>query len=220
MNTFSIGACIKFGWETFWKRPGIFIKAAVLLFLISLVFNVVQSLLDLLLESQNSTTLIIGGIASFVVALVSIYVSIIINNMGGTVFMLKAHDSLSSVTLRDLWHPHPFWKYVFTSILATLAVLVGLVFLIVPGIIIGLAFTYALLLVLERNLGPIEAMKESARITRGNRWKLFLFGLVLIGVNLLGFLALLIGLFVSVPVSFLAALHAYRTLAQKQEPAA
>jgi len=67
-------------------------------------------------------------------------------------------------------------------------------------------------LVIDRGLGPIESMKESWRVTKGNKWQLFLLFLALIGINLLGVAALVVGLLVSVPITMLAAAHAYRTL--------
>jgi uncharacterized membrane protein len=89
--------------------------------------------------------------------------------------------------------------------------------LIVPGIIFGLMFMFATFIVIERELGPIDAMNESHRLTRGHKWQLFGFVLLLVLVNLLGLLALLVGIFVSIPVSTLAFVHAYRVLGGKAE---
>lgn len=96
-----------------------------------------------------------------------------------------------------------------------LAVAVGLVLLIVPGIIFGLMFMFATFIVIERELGPIDALSESHRLTRGHKWQLFGFVLLLILVNLLGLLALVVGILVSIPVSTLAFVHAYRVLGGK-----
>jgi uncharacterized membrane protein len=49
-------------------------------------------------------------------------------------------------------------------------------------------------------------------LTKGNRWKLFQLSLALLLLNILGLLALLVGLFVTIPVSFIAMVHAYRAL--------
>jgi hypothetical protein len=56
-------------------------------------------------------------------------------------------------------------------------------------------------------------MKESWRITKGHKWQLALLFLALLGINLLGVLALVVGVFVSVPITLIAFAHAYRTLA-------
>ena len=133
--------------------------------------------------------------------------------MGAVAFYLSAHDNSDTVELSALWHPHPFWKYLGASILAWLAFALGLLLLIVPGIIFGLMFMFATILVIDRELGPIEAMKESNRVTRGYKWNLLGLVLVLALVNLLGALALFVGLLVSVPVTLLALMHVYRVLA-------
>jgi uncharacterized membrane protein len=67
--------------------------------------------------------------------------------------------------------------YVLLSSLATLA-------LIIPGIIVGLMFLFAPIRFLDpkegaRSLGAIEALRESARITRGYKEILFGIGFLL-----------------------------------------
>ena len=128
--------------------------------------------------------------------------------MGATAFYLAAHDNPDTVDLSALWHPRPFWKYLGASILLTLAIVIGFLLLIVPGIIFGPMFMSTTFIVIERELGPIDAMNESHRITRGHKWQLFGFVLVLLLINVLGLLALVVGLLVSIPVSTLA----YRVL--------
>ena len=61
-------------------------------------------------------------------------------------------------------------------------------------------------------------MSESHRLTRGHKWQLFGFVLLLLLINLLGLLALVVGLLVSIPVSTLAFVHAYRVLGGKPGP--
>ncbi len=43
--------------------------------------------------------------------------------------------------------------------------------------------------------------------------QIFLLLLALLGINLLGIMALVVGVFVSVPIAMIAFAHAYRTLA-------
>jgi uncharacterized membrane protein len=88
----------------------------------------------------------------------------------------------------------------------------------VPGIIFALMFMFTTFIVIDRESGPIDAMKESGRITDGHKWKLLGFTLVLVLINLLGLAALVVGLLVSIPVSSLAFVYAYRLLGGKAEP--
>jgi uncharacterized membrane protein len=136
-------------------------------------------------------------------------------SMGATAFYLVVHDNPDTADLSLLWHPRPFWKFLGTSILLALAVAIGFVLLIVPGIIFGLMFMFATFIVIESELGPIDAMSESHRLTRGYKWHLFGLVLLLLLINLLGLLALIVGILVSIPVSTFAFVHAYRVLGGK-----
>jgi uncharacterized membrane protein len=139
-------------------------------------------------------------------------------SMGATAFYIAAHDNPDGAELSMLWHPRPFWKYLALSILLAIVVGAGLALLIVPGIILFLMFMFSTFIVIERGLGPIDAMSESRRLTRGHKWQLLGFVGLLFLINLLGLLALIVGILVSIPVSALAFVHAYRTLGGRVEP--
>ena len=49
----------------------------------------------------------------------------------------------------------------------------GFIFLYVPGIILGIAWSQATILLIDKNLGPMEAMKISNKITYGEKWSMF-----------------------------------------------
>jgi uncharacterized membrane protein len=199
MQKISVGACLRFGWETFKKRP---------LFLIGLTFGygVIQVVIGALPEQQ--------GIMAVLLGLALLIINTLID-MGILSAALKAHADITHLSTHDMWHPKLFWKYLGVKILQWIIIFVGIILLVIPGIIAGIVFMLATYLVLDRNLAPIEALKESARLTKGNRWNLFLLFLAIVGLNILGAVAFLVGLLVSLPVTLLALTHAYRTLAAK-----
>ncbi len=93
-----------------------------------------------------------------------------------------------------------------------LLVTVGLVLLILPGIYLAVGYSFALFLVVDCRMDFWQAMETSRKIV-AKRWFLILWaGVVLACVNLLGLLALGVGLLVSVPVSACAAAVAYREI--------
>lgn len=211
MEKLAIKEAISYGWNTFKSRPWLFVQAGVLLFLINLAINLLQTLFE---EGSSMGGDQIAFLAVVISTLLGMAASFLIS-MGETAFFLRAHDAVKEVSIKDLWHPEGFLKFAAASLIAGLAIVVGFILLIVPGIILSILFMFVGYLVIEKGLGPIDALKESARMTEGNRLQLFLFGLALIGINLVGVLALLVGLLVSVPVSFLATVHVYRTLSKK-----
>jgi uncharacterized membrane protein len=204
---FSSGEALRFGWETFKRRPWFFTGSTVVILLVSGLINGLTTGIDTAITGSPEEPSLVGS-------LINLGLGTLIS-MGATAFYLAAHDNPDSADLSMLWHPRPFWKYLGTSILLALAVAIGFVLLIVPGIIFGLMFMFATFIVIERELGPIDALSESHRITRGHKWPLFGFVLLLLLINVLGVLALIVGLLVSIPVSTLAFVHAYRALGGK-----
>ena len=210
MRTLSVGDCVRYGWETFKQRPWILIGG----FLLAMIISAIPGLFiptpeigpDGQVIPQPLTTLEV--VMSFASIVVSIFVG-----LGLTTFSLRAHDNIQGVQIADLWNPGPFWRFLGAHILTLIAIAIGFVLLIVPGIILSLGLAFVPYLVVERGLGPIESMKESWRITKGHKWQLALLFLALLGINLLGVLALVVGIFVAVPVTIIAFAHAYRTLA-------
>lgn len=209
MNTLSVRECLRFGWNTFKKRSWFFIGA---LLAYAVAWLAVTQILAVMTPGADGSWSAPGQES------ISLILSFFVNTlfgMGMTMFMLKAHDAVETVALKDFWAPANFGSYAVASILTGFLVLVGTILLIVPGIILSLMFFATLYLVLDKGRGPIEAIKESARITKGHKWQLFLLVLASAGVCLLGLLALVVGLLVAVPVTALAAVHAYRTLEHK-----
>jgi len=113
---------------------------------------------------------------------------------------------------KDLFYYQPIVNYFIVALLTGLIVVVGLILLIIPGIYFGLRLKFAVYLVIDKNLGPVEAIKKSWKMTKGNVWNLFFFGFLLGLINILGFLCLIIGLFITVPLSMLATAFVYRKL--------
>lgn len=206
---FSTGAAIRFGWETFKRRPWLFVGSTLIILLATGVSEGIGSAIDAVVTGSPEQPSILG-------ALVHLGLGTLIS-MGATAFYLAAHDNPETATLSTLWHPQPFWKYLGMYILVVLVIAAGLVLLIVPGIIFALMFMFAPFIVIEREVGPIDAMKESHRITRGHKWPLLGLVALLVLINLLGLLALVVGLLISVPVSTLALVHAYRLLSGEPE---
>jgi hypothetical protein len=105
-----------------------------------------------------------------------------------------------------------YFPFLLTQVLLALIVFGGLILLIVPGVIWAVTYGFAPLLCAAENDDPIAALRESRRLTAGHRRSLFVFGLLCIGTNILGALALGIGLFVTIPTTVIATAHVLRRL--------
>ncbi len=86
---------------------------------------------------------------------------------------------------------------VLAAVLSGTIVMVGFVFLIVPGIIFACKLAFVPFLVLDRKLDAIEAIKKSWKMTRGHSCTIFLIGLIAIPIVIIGFICLGVGLIIS-----------------------
>lgn len=111
-----------------------------------------------------------------------------------------------------LAHYKPLISYTLATLLYTLIVLVGLVLLIVPGIILGIRLQFYGYLIIDKGMGPIEALKKSWQMTKGVTWEMFLLGILVLLIDILGLLALIVGLFISIPTGMIATARVYKKL--------
>jgi phage FluMu protein Com len=102
-----------------------------------------------------------------------------------------------------------FWRMAGASFLFTIMVSVGFVACIVPGILLSLMFwPYAFVLIDDDPPG-IECLMRSRDVTKDNLGSVFVLGLATIGINLLGLLAMCVGVIFTGPLTALLFAVAY-----------
>lgn len=106
------------------------------------------------------------------------------------------------------------------TLVMTVLIGVGLLFFIVPGVILMVLWSFTYPILAERPVDFWEAMRLSARLTEGYRWRLFLLGLASCLVLFLGLLVFFVGVFVAWGVVITAYALAYRFLLERQGGAA
>lgn len=190
MKTISIRKAVKGGWAQFLKRPGY-------LFVLSVaVFG-----LFAMASAQNAAYTALGAI------LYAGYLALLLRHSRGETF---SFDDLFTIDNRWIY-------FAFLVLIKGFFILLGLVLFIAPGIYLALKWSFAELLVIDRGMRPMEALRASSEMTEGIRFKLFLFMLVAILITLIGLVALVIGVVVSGVVVGLAGIHLY---IQAQQPTA
>jgi hypothetical protein len=113
---------------------------------------------------------------------------------------------------------HGFMLYfpiLLIHIIYSLAVAVGLLLLIIPGLYFMIALSFAPLVYIEyykENIGIMGSFHVSRRLMNKKFCQVLIFFMVLILMNILGGLCFLIGLFVSIPVGSLAVVAAFRDI--------
>jgi len=93
-----------------------------------------------------------------------------------------------------------------------LMIAVGVLFLIVPGIIVGAMFIYMFPFIVDKNMTFTQAFKASAELTSRRLLDHFLYFVVVGLIGIAGVLAFIIGIFVTVPLMYIAFGVAYYNL--------
>lgn len=73
-------------------------------------------------------------------------------------------------------------EYFLLSALMFVGILMGYLFLFIPGIVIAYAWNFAMLLFVDKNMLGFEALRESNKYTYGNKWRMFAIQMIIGGV--------------------------------------
>ena len=201
-NTLSVGEAIGYGWGAFKKYPGPLVVVTVVVLVVNGVFSSLGQSLGRDLVGVRISLQFAGWLVSILLSLGLIRVA------------LKVTRG-EEPEVRDLFLADGFGPYLGASIIFGIAVFVGLILCIVPGIIVAIILGFFGFAIVDRGDGVGESFSRSSEITKGQRGTLFVLGLAFLGINLLGLLACGVGLLVSYPVTIVAGGYAYRVLSSE-----
>ena len=91
-----------------------------------------------------------------------------------------------------------------------LPLLLGILIPIVAYVSVRMCF--AVCFIVDQDSGAIEAIRQSWILSKGHFWFLLLLFLVIVGINMLGAMALFVGLLFTVPLSSLMMIVTYRQM--------
>jgi uncharacterized membrane protein len=198
---FSKGEAILYGWDALTGRFLFFLSLIILVVVTNIFFSSFPTFI-----SEKAP------MAMAAAAWAMSWIILMLMEMGAMLISLKTVDDRGP-RFSDLWSAYPVLvSYVAGSILYALAVAVGLALLVVPGIYLAIKLQFYGYLIIDKGMGAIEALQESGNLTQGVKINLFLFGLGLMALNILGALALGVGLFITIPMTWIASAYVYRRL--------
>jgi uncharacterized membrane protein len=105
-----------------------------------------------------------------------------------------------------------FVPLMILNLLLSLAIFLGFLLLVIPGIFLAVSFMFAHFFVWFYEVHPQDALRLSRKLVKGNFAQVFLLWLILVGVNVLGGLAFGVGLLVSIPFTFCVLYAAFEDL--------
>ena len=189
---------MSYGWNAYWKNLGP-------LLLITLVVIVVPAIINGIGQATDNVALnVIFGIIGWIVGLLLAF-----GLYRATIAVTRGEKPEVGM----LFQTEGFGPYIIASILFGLGLFVGLLLCIIPGIIFAVVYHfYGYVLVENPAMGPTDALKRAADISRGHRWELFGLVLVLLLINIVGLIACLVGVIFTAGISWVALAYAYRAL--------
>jgi len=155
---------------------------------------------------QPTVGQIIGGIASQIIQW------IVSSGLGGGAYYMGIkHIRGEAVSIGDLFSKiHLTPRIMGASLLMGLAIAAGMIFLIIPGLIVAGLLMLTIPLIVDKDMGAVEALGESWNALKHD-WMIapvYLFALAI--VSALGALALGIGVIFTYPIFFLGTASVYR----------
>ena len=109
-----------------------------------------------------------------------------------------------------------FGEAFLANLVRSVLTFLGYLAFIVPGIILTVIWIFTFPIIGESGVGFWEAMRQSAVLTEGYRWRLFLLALANFLILVLGLLVLCVGVFVAAAVAITSFALAYRWLRQRK----
>ena len=188
-GSIDIGNCLSRGWALVRDNPGLTIGSSLL------------------------AMLVMFGIAMIpLVGLAAIFINPIV--LGGVFHAYVRRMRGEAPTVGDAFSGFgpPFLHLGLAGLISTIFICVGLLLCVVPGIYLGVAYTFAIPLVIDKKLDFWTAMEVSRRVINRHWWPMFGLLIVLFLLNVIGVLACFIGWIVTVPISIAAVMYAYEDL--------
>ena len=160
-------------------------------------------------------TFIIAGIITSAVKFMPVFscvVSLMVGLSIASISLLIVRDQ--HFTFNDLVTPllsaKKVLKMLVLSAIYIVAVGIGTILLIIPGVYVAVRFKFFPYVVIENENATIKELIAGAyKLTNGYFWNVFFFLVIAVILNVLGALFFLVGLIVTVPVTVLASAHFY-----------
>lgn len=185
ISDLSIGDTYSKGWQLFRARWQLLLVVLVATTILSLPTNVQQD--DSLLRSLFNS-------------LYSLFILGPVGFSASWVYLRAARGE--EVEWLDMFavFQRNYTNAVLAGLLTSIAIGIGFILFIIPGIYIALRLAFVSFLVIDEQMGAMDALQASWQMTDGYAGRLFGLGLVAVGLLLAGLLALFVGVFIAGPI--------------------
>lgn len=82
-------------------------------------------------------------------------------------------EKVNPLSIFDSRYRRPMGNFLLSQLFVATAVILGMCFMVVPGIVIALAWSLTTLFIVEYDMNPLEATNASNTCTYGSKWTIF-----------------------------------------------
>jgi predicted Ser/Thr protein kinase len=197
----NIGSCLSRGWALvrgdFWPIVGITALIVVLSF--------IAHSSGAVFSSGNGKTTAEGSVLGILVG----------GPLAGGLYMFflkRIRGQATTVDTAFCGFSNRFLHLFLGSFVSLALIVLGFICCILPGIYLGVAWTFTLPLIIDKGLDFWSAMELSRKTVTRHWWKFFGFVILLLLLRLAGLLVFLIGFFIAVPIFKASLMYAYEDL--------
>ena len=171
--------------------------------LVTLALGVANIILNIISGSDSSAIAFLGSILAIAVSFV--FQAFMVR---GALLEVDGHKP----EIGDFFKLHNFGWFVVAAIIVGVATAFGMILLIIPGLVIAFFTYWTFNFVIDRNMTAMDAIKSSFNAIKTDGGNLFLLAFLNTLIIVVGFIALIVGLLVAMPIAMLASMVAYRTI--------
>lgn len=181
----AVGSVYGFGWE---RMKKCFLD----LFLISIIVGVVLIPIGMIQSLDGRDTA--GGVLLRIFAFAYWLLLFAPIDYGSAFIFLKAIRD-EPFEVKDMFLAFEnYLNVVLAHLLVGAIIAIGIVLFLVPGIIFACRLAFVKYLVLDRGMDPVDAVKESWRMTTGYATEIFLMGLLAVPIGIAGLICFGVGI--------------------------
>ena len=167
------------------------------LIVVTLIYAVIQIPTNMIQINPDNFQLILVPVALLGIAY-AIFIAAPIGMSTSWAFLKAVRRE--KVEIKDMFSvfERNYWNAVIAGLVKGIIIVLGFVFLIVPGIIFACRLAFVSYLIIDKKMEALEALKASWAMTKGHGWTVFGMAMLAIPIFIAGFLALFVGIFIAI----------------------
>lgn len=169
-------------------------------FIALIIYGAISTAITFVQEASIGTS--VGGMAS----LIEVIITLVLFPLGVGLGLLGIRRAAGKDTpVSTLWEPYSHaLPLIVMFVLMAVLVVAGFFLLVLPGIYLSIAYSFAPYLIVEKNMGVWEALETSRKAITEYWWRYFGLMLVALLLVIIGSIPLLVGLIWVIPIVAIA----------------